>query len=875
LTASAAIAFAVFAGPAGATTFTVNETSDEPDATLNGSCDTDVGTSGLQCTLRAAIQEANSASGNDDIHFGVETTSLVTIAPLTKLPAITSPVTIDGSTQPSLLFERPRVELAATDEAGGDGLQFLAGSGGSALEGLIVNRSPGYGLRIAAPVTLSGNWIGTDSTGDGAAANALGGVLVTTGGAQSLLGVPGELPNVISGNGGPGIEVDAGPVTIQNNLVGTNPSGRSPVANAGAGINVADGATGDVIGGATGDDANVIGGNTGGGVVVDGSTGIQITGNLIGVAVANGDYAVGNAGHGISLANAPNAQIGPTGSGERNVISANAGTGVVVGAGSTNSSVDGNYIGLRPDGTAIGAGGLETFGNGGDGVDIQASGAAVGTARQNVISGQLGAGIRIGAPGAMVRNNRIGTDPTGQTYAGNGLQGIVVESVVGGEIGAPGAGNIVAANADSQLRLDGATGVVVQGNAFGPGGPLLAGVNVGGTSPAVALAGGTSGTVIGGTGPGAGNVIMGQQGVGPGIGTFGSAGTGNSIRGNSLLLNGGIGIDLGGDGITPNDGDDSDVGWNALQNYPVITNAVRSDTTVRLDGYLQTAPGVASYQLDFFLSSSCDESGNGEGALYVTSRSVQTNGAGLASFAFDLPATGTTLTSIVTATATSTGGDTSEFSKCSQSPYTGTLELQPPEMSGREPSGGIALLVERRYGTAGTISVDYSTSDGTATAPADYQATSGTVVFGPGETEKQLVIPIVDDRSYEGDETFNVTLSNPVLTAIPGPRTTSVVTIIDNDPFRPEAQAVLDVKIGGSSTPKKAAAKCKVPKLKGLTKKKAQAKLKKAKCKLGKVRKTKKKVKSKKLRNRVVTQKPKAGKKVKRGTKVSLTLGRR
>jgi large repetitive protein len=56
------------------------------------------------------------------------------------------------------------------------------------------------------------------------------------------------------------------------------------------------------------------------------------------------------------------------------------------------------------------------------------------------------------------------------------------------------------------------------------------------------------------------------------------------------------------------------------------------------------------------------------------------------------------------------------------------------------------------------VDVDYATSDGTATAGADYTATSGTLVFAPGETAKQVDVTVTGDFSNEGDETFAVTL---------------------------------------------------------------------------------------------------------------------
>ena len=61
---------------------------------------------------------------------------------------------------------------------------------------------------------------------------------------------------------------------------------------------------------------------------------------------------------------------------------------------------------------------------------------------------------------------------------------------------------------------------------------------------------------------------------------------------------------------------------------------------------------------------------------------------------------------------------------------------------------------------AGTVTVDYATADGTATAPADYGATSGTLTFAPGETSKTVSVSIVDDTVEDDGETFTLTLDN-------------------------------------------------------------------------------------------------------------------
>ena len=61
----------------------------------------------------------------------------------------------------------------------------------------------------------------------------------------------------------------------------------------------------------------------------------------------------------------------------------------------------------------------------------------------------------------------------------------------------------------------------------------------------------------------------------------------------------------------------------------------------------------------------------------------------------------------------------------------------------------------------GGTSVDYETSDGTATAGADYTATSGTLAFAAGETSRTVSVPVLDDVVDEGNETLTLTLSNP------------------------------------------------------------------------------------------------------------------
>ncbi len=93
----------------------------------------------------------------------------------------------------------------------------------------------------------------------------------------------------------------------------------------------------------------------------------------------------------------------------------------------------------------------------------------------------------------------------------------------------------------------------------------------------------------------------------------------------------------------------------------------------------------------------------------------------------------------------------------------------------------IAVTITRTGRSQGTVSATITLSNGTATSPADYNSTPIIVNFGDGETSKTVEIPIVDDTVYEGDETINLTLSNPTGGATIGTQNTAILTIKEND----------------------------------------------------------------------------------------------
>ncbi|MGD8869747.1 MAG: hypothetical protein PVI01_19155, partial [Gemmatimonadales bacterium] len=152
------------------------------------------------------------------------------------------------------------------------------------------------------------------------------------------------------------------------------------------------------------------------------------------------------------------------------------------------------------------------------------------------------------------------------------------------------------------------------------------------------------------------------------------AGAGNRITGNSIDGNGGLGIDLGADGVTPNDPGDVDTGPNDLQNYPDLVAAIPLVGQVYLEGALSSRPST-TYQLEYFLGDACNPTGHGEGSEAMGAASLTTGGAGTADIQTTLNET-VLPGDIITATATDPGGSTSEFSACITA-TTFTLTLSP------------------------------------------------------------------------------------------------------------------------------------------------------------------------------------------------------
>ena len=283
------------AGPAHAETFTVDSTIDPG----NGTCSVTAG-----CTLREAITAANDAPGRDSIAFNIPGAGVKTITPIFELPKITEAVTIDGYTQPG---SRPNsrasgaidavvlIELDGfTLESGQEGLIIDASN--VVVRGLAINRFLAHGINVVggAGTRIEGNFLGTDASGTLDRGNSASGVNIEFGSRQATVGgTEPEARNLISGNNGFGVEIDGvGGNKVQGNLIGTQKNGTTIIGGAQAGVFTE--SPKNTIGGAEPEAGNVIAFNSGGGVeVADSSASFSVTGNRV---LSNSIFANGALG---------------------------------------------------------------------------------------------------------------------------------------------------------------------------------------------------------------------------------------------------------------------------------------------------------------------------------------------------------------------------------------------------------------------------------------------------------------------------------------------------------------------------------------------------------------------------------------------------
>jgi hypothetical protein len=656
--------------------FTVTNTS---DAVMSGGPGQYTGPDG---SLRAAIYNANNATGPALIQFDIPTTDpgynpatgIWKIQPLSTgtqaellgfaLDYIGNTVTIDGYTQPGASPNTStttdnaviliQIDGGAATTPGNDGLEPFDDSGtvirGLAFSGWTNAYASGGGSSGACGIEaygsgdfFEGNFSGTDATGKNAAPNRIG--IFADGGIRNIIG--GTTPqarNLLSGNNLAGVLVLTGTVetTVQGNFIGTDITGAVALSNLtdGVGTNGSQVSFGGAIPGA----GNLISGNPNNVDLNDltdenGASNSLVQGNLIGTD-GTGTKRQTFGGTGVSILNNPQYMtIGGTTPAARNVISGNV-TGIYVFDNAFNNTIQGNYIGTDITGTVAlpnltygyESGSVVETTDGVAGTVVPAGLTNLGGAvpgAGNVISGNLSDGINISGTsqypagygylvGNTIQGNLIGTDYTGTQRIPNQGNGIyLLSGATNNLIGgtAPGAGNLIAYNKQNGVLIDPGTG------AAGPG---------------------TGNQTIA-------NTILSNTGSGVRI----NSGSQDRISKNAIFGNGALGINL--DGLGPNlntNCNATTTGPNNQENAPVLTagsgaafisatatdpsgntsqfsNSVPESLSGNVLDVLGTFNGLAStaYTIEFFSSPSADASGYGQGQTYIGSTVVTTDGS--------------------------------------------------------------------------------------------------------------------------------------------------------------------------------------------------------------------------------------------------------
>ncbi len=284
-------------------TFTVNTRNDAPDVSIgDGICSDLTG----NCTLRAAIQEANANFGfHDIIQFNIPSIGVQTILPLTPLPSLTdnAGVTIDGFSQPGAMagMNPPSTSVLMIELKGITTGLFIPAHGiwilsdNNDIRGLVINEFTGDGIRIeGTPMStnnnfIHGNFIGTDATGTIDAGNATASSTNAWWAGVNLIVPPCDgnpvfvannfvHHNLISGNGtfpvsvnrGEGVSITSCPPgdnsfnVIEFNYIGTDRTGNFPIGNDSDGVTIAEAAHDNIVA------DNVISGNGFSGVGING-----------------------------------------------------------------------------------------------------------------------------------------------------------------------------------------------------------------------------------------------------------------------------------------------------------------------------------------------------------------------------------------------------------------------------------------------------------------------------------------------------------------------------------------------------------------------------------------------------------------------------
>ena len=172
-----------------------------------------------------------------------------------------------------------------------------------------------------------------------------------------------------------------------------------------------------------------------------------------------------------------------------------------------------------------------------------------------------------------------------------------------------------------------------------------------------------------------------------------------------------MGIDLGNNGVTPNDAGDADTGANHLQNFPVLTSATTGGSQLTVQGTLNSTANT-SFRIEVFASSTADGSGYGEGQRYLGSFNVTTDGSGNVSFYSSVLLLSVAAGEKISATATNlTTNDTSEFAQCITAAAPGISVTPTSGLITTEAGGQATFNVALTSAPSDNVTINISSSD--------------------------------------------------------------------------------------------------------------------------------------------------------------------
>jgi streptogramin lyase len=349
-------------------------------------------------SLRQAIVSADAGSGPVIVTFAIPGSGVQTIHLLSPLPAITTPVVIDGTSQPGYAGQ-PLIVLDGSGAGdGADGLMVAAGD--STVRGLVINRFAGAAIRLegAGGDLIIADYLGTDATGTIALGNGAG-VFIDGASDNTIGGITPAAGNLISGSRLDGVVISGSGNLVEGNRIGTDVTGAFALPNR-IGVSIFYIGSNNTIGGTAPGAGNLLSGNRRDGVAIAGGSGNLVEGNRIGTD-ASGTAALGNR-FGIELfSGSAFSTVGGTAAGAGNVIAGNRQDGV--GIYSDGNLLEGNFIGTDPTGSL-------DLGNGGNGIAIR--------------SFQYGYRNTIGGSEAGA----------GNTIADNGQDGVFIDTGTGNAI---------------------------------------------------------------------------------------------------------------------------------------------------------------------------------------------------------------------------------------------------------------------------------------------------------------------------------------------------------------------------------------------------------------------------------------------------------